>query len=340
MYSRRKFSGMTRMMTRIYVATSQHFGVLLEEDNHWNVQLTLQNAGIQCLAVDPADCDIVYAGSRGQGVFKSVDAGMSWQRLPFPEQDVFSLAVSPADGAIYAGCEPSKLFRSRDGGMTWTELTSLQDIPSKPTWSFPPRPWTSHVSWIAPNPHDADILLVGIELGGVMYTEDGGNSWRDHPDEAIRDCHALAWHPTAKGRAYQTGGGGPAAWSEDGALTWERLETGTDRFYGWALAVDPYDPDCWYMSASPSAGNAHSDHNAQAYIYRWQNDGPWVPLTGETQQPLNVMPYALYIYEGVLYAGFRDGSLQYSLDQGETWRTAKLTGDRLASIRAMAVVEA
>ena len=75
--------------------------------------------------------------------------------LRLPQPDVFSVAVSAADRSGYAGCEPSMLFRSTDGGQTWQELESLQSIPSRPTWSFPPRPWTSHVRWIAPSPHDA-----------------------------------------------------------------------------------------------------------------------------------------------------------------------------------------
>ena len=95
-----------------------------------------------------------------------------------PEQGVFSLAVSAADGAVYAGCEPSRLFRSDDGGDSWRALDALLEPP--PARSFPPRPWTSHVRWIAPNPHNADLLLVGIELGGLMRSTDGGESWQDH----------------------------------------------------------------------------------------------------------------------------------------------------------------
>ena len=93
---------------------------------------------------------------------------------------MFSLAVSAADGAVYAGTEPSRLFRSEDQGESWRELEALLELPSRPTWSFPPRPWTSHVRWIAPSPHDADLLLVGIELGGLMRSDDGGQSWEDH----------------------------------------------------------------------------------------------------------------------------------------------------------------
>ena len=109
-----------------------------------------------------------------------------------------SLAVNAVDGAVYAGTEPSRLFRSDDKGESWRGLTALLELPPRPQWSFPPRPWTSHVRWIAPSPHDADMLLVGIELGGLMRSSDGGERWEDHRPGAQRDVHSLAWHPQAE----------------------------------------------------------------------------------------------------------------------------------------------
>lgn len=322
-------------MTRIYAATSSHFALLSSSGTGFEVDITLKDAGIQCLAVDPRDSGVVYAGSRGQGIFASVDGGMNWTALDFPERDVFALAVSRADGALYAGTEPSKLFVSRDQGGSWREIEALQAIPSRPSWSFPPRPHTSHVRWIAPNPHDADLLLVGIELGGVMRTADGGRTWRDHPRGAIADCHALAWHESAVGQAYEVGGGGPAARSKDGGLTWETMTAGTELTYGWALAVDPDDADVWYMSASPSARHAHRLDEAQARIYRSADGSPWVAVTAE---PLTAMPYGLAVSAGVLYAGMSDGSLLASNDAGESWRDVPMVGDKLDRIRAMVVV--
>src|SRR5216117_3754966 len=172
----------------------------------------LQGSGAQCLALDG---DTVYVGCRGRGLKRSADGGDTFEDVPLPEPDVFSVAVSAADGAVYAGTEPSRLFRSREGGESWEELVALQDIPSRPQWSFPPRPWTSHVRWIAPSPHDADLLLVGIELGGLMRSTDRGDTWHDHRPGAQRDVHSLAWHPHVAGRAYEAGGGG-TAWSDDG----------------------------------------------------------------------------------------------------------------------------
>jgi photosystem II stability/assembly factor-like uncharacterized protein len=97
----------------------------------------LRGSGAQCLALDG---DTVYVGCRGGGLKRSADCGESFEDLPLPESDVFSVAVSAADGAVYAGTEPSRLFCSRDGGEGWKELVALQDIPPRPQWSFPPQP--------------------------------------------------------------------------------------------------------------------------------------------------------------------------------------------------------
>jgi photosystem II stability/assembly factor-like uncharacterized protein len=252
-----------------------------------------------------------------------------------PEPAVFSLAVSAADGAVYAGTEPSRLFRSDDRGETWRELEALLELPSQPTWSFPPRPWTSHVRWIAPSPHDADLLLVGIELGGLMRSSDGGESWQDHRPGAQRDVHSLAWHPHTPGRAYEAGGGG-AAFSIDAGETWRPADEGRDRDYTWSVTVDPDDPDRWYVSASTGPFAAHGGGDPQARIFRRRNGEPWQPLTGGLPDPLPAMPYALLATGGRLLAGLADGQLWASRDRGDTWTALKLQGDELAGLLALA----
>ena len=156
---------------RLWAATGDAIARLDEQDGRWEVELSLPGSGAQCLAVDPADRDTVFVGLREHGLRRTRDGGRTWRDVELPQPGVFSVAVSAADGAVYAGCEPSALFRSDDGGDSWRELEALLELPSRPTWSFPPRPWTSHVRWIAPSPHDAGLLLVGIELGGLMRSE-------------------------------------------------------------------------------------------------------------------------------------------------------------------------
>src|SRR6266536_3211827 len=109
-------------MARLYAAAGDAIARLDEAGGGWTAGLSLQGSGAQCLAVDPADPDTVYAGLRNGGVRRTADGGRTWVDCGLPEPGVFSLAVSAADGAVYAGSEPSRLFRSDDRGESWREL--------------------------------------------------------------------------------------------------------------------------------------------------------------------------------------------------------------------------
>jgi hypothetical protein len=324
------------VVTRLYAATGDAIVRLEETDGTWVATRSLERSGAQCLAVDPGTPDTVFAGLREGGVRRSDDGGATWVDCALPEQGVFSLAVSPADGTVYAGTEPSRLFASSDGGGTWEALDALLELPSRPTWSFPPRPWTSHVRWIAPSPHDASLLLVGIELGGLMRSTDGGRTWQDHRPGAQRDVHCLAWHPRAEGRAYEAGGGG-AAFSVDGGETWAPADEGRNRNYTWALAVDPDDPEVWYVSASTGPFAAHGRGDPQAHVYRRRNSEPWSSLGGGLPEPLPAMPYALVAADGRLFAGLSDGQLWETRDRGDAWTPCRVVGDGLTALHALAL---
>ena len=172
----------------------------------------LEGVPVDCVA---ADGDRVIVGTRGAGALLSsgrrTGDGSAWS-CPSGTSSRSRSALrtersTPARNRV--ACSPFATVRE------WTELEALQDIPSRERWSFPPRPWTHHVRWIAPDPHRPERLLVAIELGGVMLSEDGGESFSDHRPGAKRDAHTITWHPLAEGRAYEAAGDG-AAWSEDG----------------------------------------------------------------------------------------------------------------------------
>jgi photosystem II stability/assembly factor-like uncharacterized protein len=325
---------MTCEMPNLYAATGDAVARLDEADGEWSSELTLHASGAQCLAVDANDPEVVYAGLREGGVRRTADGGRSWADCELPQEAVFSLAVSAANGAVYAGTEPSALYRSDDDGRTWRELDALLELPSQPTWSFPPRPWTSHVRWIAANPHDADLLLVGIELGGLMRSSDGGETWEDHRPGAQPDVHSLAWHPRAGERAYEAGGGG-AAWSEDAGETWHPADEGRDRDYTWSVAVDPEDPERWYVSASTGPFAAHRPGDPQARIYLRDN-GRWRALEGGLPDRFPAMPYALVTAGSRVFAGLANGQLWESPDRGESWRRCALRGEPLGGLNALA----
>lgn len=91
------------------------------------------------LAIDPNNTDILYFGSRQDGLMRSPDAGLSWHRVEsFPEHGIDGLGLSfvcfdknrglceKKSSVIYVGVadtlEGSNLFRSDDAGITWYEL--------------------------------------------------------------------------------------------------------------------------------------------------------------------------------------------------------------------------
>ena len=312
------------------------------------VTVSAEGSGAQCVAVDPRDPDRVFAGTFDDGLLCSGDGGRNWARTgatDIPHDRVLSVAVSPSHvvdgkGAVYAGTEPSALYRSTDDGVTWRDFPALLALPSAPTWSFPPRPWTSHVRWIAPHPADPALLFVGIELGGVMRSTDGGETWEDRKPGAQPDSHALATHPRDHDRVYEAAGGG-VAFSRDRGATWSPADAGMDRHYAWGLAVDPADPNLWYVSASFGAHLAHSQkRHSQGVLFRMRGTGLWEPLgtpdgaatstdgPGAPLQMPNVdMPYTLLTLPdrpNTLVVGLRSGTLLVSDDAGDSFHSIPL----------------
>jgi photosystem II stability/assembly factor-like uncharacterized protein len=182
------------------------------------------------------------------------------------------------------------------------------------------------VRTIALHPADADWLAVGIELGGVMRSRDGGASWVDHNPQAHSDAHQLLTHPLAPERLYEAAGQGIAR-SEDRGDTWRRLDGALDRHYAWAEAIDPADPDLWYVSISRSPFDAHGDGDAHARLLRSRGNG-WVAIDNWGDEPqLRRMPSALAVLSGQpdrLLVGLRGGTLLLSDDAGESWTRLSL----------------
>jgi hypothetical protein len=321
-----------KMSDRRLVANRDAVLSIRRNGSGWVSERAYELEDAECVAFDPRDPRLIFAGSFGQGLHRSADGGATWERLDFPEGSVMSLAVSPADGAIYAGTEPTMLFRSRDGGESWVELEALRHLPSAPGWKFPPRPWTHHLRQIAPDPNRAEVIVAGVELGGVMRSEDDGVTWRDHAPGAIRDCHGLIFHPTAPGRVYEAGGGG-SAWSRDGGVTWERVDEGREahyRHYLTGVATDPGNPDVWFVSASPTPWHGT---NANAAIYRKQGGGEWEQCRGDLPGSLDSYPFSLCATEAASYAGLKDGRLYAGFGHGLEWSLLEVRGEPVGDVR-------
>ena len=131
----------------------------------------------------PGNGATFYFGSVGGGVWKTIDAGVTWNPI-FDGQPIASigaLAVAPSDAnVIYAGSGESDIrsdlssgdgvYKSSDGGQTWKKI-GLRD--------------TRQISRIVVDPRNADVVYVGA-LGhaygpnperGVYKSTDGGATW-------------------------------------------------------------------------------------------------------------------------------------------------------------------
>lgn len=314
------------MSARIFLSiTSSGVARAIRHDpGEWSVEHSLAGQTVSCLAGDPFHPDVMYAGTQRSGVLRSADGGTSWQESGLAGQTVKALVVSHADpNVIFAGTRPALLFTSRESGASWEELDTFRKIPSRRFWFSPAeKPFTAYVQTIAPSPVDPDVLVVGIEAGATVRTEDGGKTWSGHRSGALRDCHSLTFHTTNGDYVYEAGGtGAGAAWSNDAGRTWFQPRNGLDRHYGWACAADPARPDIWYVSVAPGPRNAHGNGTAQAAVFR-KTGSTWERLGGGLPQPLNHMPYSLRtdrVTPGALYAGLANGDVWHSTDYGETW---------------------
>jgi photosystem II stability/assembly factor-like uncharacterized protein len=314
--------------SRIFVVTGDEVArFMLTGFRADDVEAVLTVPAPRSVAVDPHDPNRVYVGTFDDGLYATDDGGETWRESwDVDDRRVMSVAVSRSHrvadlSVVYAGTEPSNLYRSEDGGKTWQLLPELRRLPSEPRWSFPPRPWTHHVSTIALHPTDPDGLTVGIELGGVMRSSDGGRTWLDHNPQAHSDAHQLITHPLATERLYEVAGQGIAV-SADRGQSWRRLDDGLDRHYAWATAADPADPDLWYASVSRGPYAAHSRGDGQARLLRSRGNG-WERIDNWGEEPaLRRMPYALAALPeqpGRLLVGLRGGSMLVTGDAGETW---------------------
>ncbi|HKB78436.1 MAG TPA: glycoside hydrolase [Thermoanaerobaculia bacterium] len=236
---------------------------------------------IGALAVAPSNPDILYVGSgeglqrpdlsTGDGIYKSLDAGRTWQHLGLRDgQQIPMIAVDPHDpnrifvavlGHPYGPNEQRGIFRSTDGGATFQKVlykdenTGGMDValdPSNPEtvyavlWEARQGPW-ENAAWTGPN-------------SGLFKSTDGGSTWTQltaglpGPAEELGRIGIDVAQADPK-RIYAVVGakkGGGIYRSDDAGASWQLLNS-DERLWGRdgdfnEIRSDPKNPDVVYVA--------------------------------------------------------------------------------------------
>lgn len=275
-----------------------------------------------CITADSAT-GTAWCGTQRNGAYRSDDRGLSWRRAgkELEGRRVMSIVASPArPDLVWVGTEPSEVWRSADAGEAWEQTSALETLPSSPEWSFPPKPDTHHVRWIACHPRDADRLWVAIEAGALVSTLDGGRSWHDRVNGGPWDTHELAIHPDAPTSLRVAAGDGYFE-SDDGGATWRSPEDALDVGYLRSVAIDPARPDVVIVSASSSPRKAYGAGVSDGRLYRREGAGRWERVRNGWPDPPNTIAPLLTAGEsaGELWAADERG-VHRSNDGGVSWR--------------------
>ncbi len=282
--------------------------------------------------------DVFYMGTTGGGVWKTTDAGVSWQNVSDGFFDVASIgAVDVADAdvnVIYVG-SGSACIR----GNASTGRGVYKSVDAGRSWSFAGLPDTGAIARVIVHPADPDLVYVAAlghpfgpnEERGVFRSNDGGASWEKvlfvsdttgavdlamNPSNP-REMYAAFWRFERKPWTFidaSTDGG--IYKTVDGGTTWKKLGGGlpeglTGRI---GVTVSPADPNrVWALvsAADPEGGVYRSDDAGES----------WSRINRDRNLRTRHWYYSHVIADpvdpGTVYA--LNSSMYRSIDGGETF---------------------
>lgn len=293
---------------------------------------------------DPANANVAYvaavgnlwAGNPERGVFKTSDAGKTWQKTLYIDEytGATDLVMDPRDSKVlYAatyqrlrsawgfngGGPGSAIYKSTDAGVTWTKLEN--GIPAGDKGRI----------GLAIAKSKPDVLIATIEhpaAGGTYRTEDAGATWKSMSRTNPRPMYYSK--PTIDPNNDKTIWlpGVSIVHSEDGGVTW--IEEPTSPTYDLGLKtdhhvlrVDPTNSNHIYVAGdgglheSFDKGKNYVRHGnipvAQAYRVAVDNRDPYWVYTGLQDNHSWMGPSATRHWLGIvnsdwLEIGFSDGT--------------------------------
>jgi photosystem II stability/assembly factor-like uncharacterized protein len=267
------------------------------------------------LIASPTSAQRVYLAAYESGVYRTDDGGATWQHLSaYPSDYAHSVLVHPDDDQrVYVGSEPAAIFSSRDGGETWEEHPGFRAVPESSQWSFHSETRDSHVRDLRMAPHDPNVLYAGIEVGGMVRSRDGGQTWQQLPG-INDDIHCIDLSRARPQTVYVATARGPYRGDDEGEH-WELINQGLQRRYALHIAAAPENADIVLLTVSENSRRLNPQ------LYRSTNAGrDWqlVESIGDDDDMVVGIDWDPNNPQRV-YAGTDHGSVYCSEDCGESW---------------------
>ena len=345
-------------MDAIFVGTLDGvFKVARSSSSGWQVaSKNLPGMEVNVLAARPDKREVIYAGIRGGGLFRSGDAGKNWQRLgkKIFSDKVRALALDPSNPEIvYVGTEPPALWKSEDGGKSWRELAGVRRLADERRWTYPVPVIQPHIRSIAIDPGNSQRLCLAAQVGGLLLSSDAGESWSDVRYPIDMDVHSVSFDPANGAVLYAATGGGenfpdptpppkgrPLYRSQDGGKSWESISDSLSRTYSVPVRVHPSNSRMLFLGVAeePPPLWLNRPTKANGALMRSSDAGAtWQQLAGGFPSPYESMvecidfdpdePDHVFVGtggEGARYIKLEDGEIFHSADRGDSWEKVPL----------------
>jgi len=193
---------------------------------------------------------VVLAGTI-DGIYRSDDATASWRETSrgLDIRHIRWLSFHPdISDREFAGTEPAGIFVSSDGAVTWRGHPEVEALRDRHRWWLPYSPEAGCVRGFA---FHGDRAYAAVEVGGVLRSDDSGESWRlaggstgepvfEIPPApyVFSDVHSVVAHLSSPDLIFAATAEGLYR-SRDGGNRWTVSHAGS---YCRAVWVDPNDP--------------------------------------------------------------------------------------------------
>ena len=204
-------------MITLILATAKGILICEQDGNSWH-EATRSLTDQHVTSVIARE-GVILAGTEN-GVFRSDDEGRTWEEASngLTARHVRWLAYHPDISDFeFAGTEPAGIFVSHDGGESWRSCDEVMHLRDQFKWNLPYSPEAGCVRGFA---FHGSRVYAAVEVGGVLISEDKGESWRlaegsdgnpdlEGPPEPFiyPDVHSLEVHPSSPDLVYAPTGG-------------------------------------------------------------------------------------------------------------------------------------